>query len=132
MNPAVLRPARRSARIISTGRRARTCTPVSRTRSACVGGFTSALVGVDNMPPQGKIWLCSTINQCSFRRFRRNRQQFEALAKKRGKAQRDCNKAQQGERHIFGGVEPMLCLLVECAQHKIPAEGDQNVSRSEE
>src|SRR5271156_1465195 len=62
----------------------------------------------------------------------RGRTQAEALANKRGKAQRDCNKAQQGERHIFGGVEPMLCLLVECAQHKIPAEGDQNVSRAQE
>jgi hypothetical protein len=56
--------------------------------------------------------------------------QAEALAKKRGKAQRDCNKAQQGERHIFGGVEPIHCLLVECARHKIRAEGDQNVSRA--
>ena len=58
--------------------------------------------------------------------------QAEALAKKRGKAQRDCNKAQQGERQIFGGVEPMLCLLGECAEHKSPAEGDQNVSRGQE
>ena len=36
--------------------------------------------------------------------------QAEALAKKRGKAQRDCNEAQQGERHIFDGVEPILCF----------------------
>src|SRR5271170_1834850 len=58
--------------------------------------------------------------------------QAEALAKKRGKAQRDCDKAQQRERYVFGGVEPMLCLLGECAQHKIPAEGDQNVRRAQE
>src|SRR5271169_3925066 len=132
MNPAVLRPARRSARMISTGRRARACKPISRTRSACVGGFTSALVGVDDMPPKGKIWLCSTINQCSFRRLRRNRQQYEALAKKRGKAQRDGNKTQQCERHIFDEGEPMLCQLVGCVQQKIPAEGDQYVSRGQE
>src|ERR1700722_16491292 len=58
--------------------------------------------------------------------------QAEALAKKRGKAQRDCNKTQQGERHIFGGVAPIPYVLAECAQYKIPAEGDQNVSRGQE
>src|ERR1700759_204753 len=58
--------------------------------------------------------------------------QAEALANKRGKAQRDCNKTQQGERHIFGGVLPILCLVVECARHKIPDEVDQDVSRAKE
>src|SRR6202012_845172 len=53
INPAVLRPARRSARKISTGRRARACKPVNRTRSAPVGGLTSASGGDDNVSSKG-------------------------------------------------------------------------------